>query len=73
MILLLKIYMVGVVVSALLLIMLAIYEKRKGEDVSEFPASIILTFFSWITVLGLLYAYRDQFKNMFKKQKKNEK
>lgn len=61
------IYLIGMLFAAGLLILLAAYEKNVMKDnIDDFPLAMILSIGSWIAVVFLIWAFKDDYEYMLK-------
>jgi len=60
------IYLSGLLLSVVLILILAHYEKQRGENIDDLPATISMSLLSWITVILFYLAYRDTYHTIIK-------
>lgn len=61
-------YFSGIFVSIILILILAYYEKNiKGESIEDLPTALLLSLFSWVTVITFIIVYKKSYLNLFKK------
>ena len=59
-------YLSGMLVSVILILLLAHYEERLGNNIEDLPGSIGLAIWSWIMVALFIIVYKDTYKAMIK-------
>ena len=59
-------YLSGMLVSVILILILAHYEERLGNNIEDLPGSIGLAIWSWIMVALFIIVYKDTYKAMIK-------
>lgn len=68
------IYFIGMIVSVILILILAHYEKKKGESIEDLPVVLCMCIWSWFCVFLFALGYKDTYKKIFRGWfKKDEK
>lgn len=59
-------YLIGLFISLIMILILAIDEHKKGNSISDLPAAFCMCILSWLTVIMFGIAYADTYKTIIK-------
>ena len=60
------VYFTGLLLAVVLILVLAYYEKQRGDNIDDLPIALCMAGFSWLTVLLFVLAYKDTYRTILK-------